>query len=246
MSIPLTIVKMSTIIVIFNGLLYRPLFNGLIFLYNTLPGHDFGIAIIALTIIIRLLFYPLFQKQMKAQKEMALIQPKIKEVQKKYKNEKEKQAQAIMDLYKEHKVNPFSGCLPMLIQLPILIAFFQVLRTDMDPSRLNGLYWFIKNPEVINPMFIGLVDLAKSNYVLAVLAGAAQFIQSKMTLPAGGLQKGQGTDFASLMSTQMIYFMPVLTVMIAWQLPAGLPLYWLVLTIVGIIQQYLMNRKKDL
>lgn len=237
---------MSTIIAIFNGLLYRPLFNGLIFLYNTLPGHDFGIAIIALTIIIRLLFYPLFQKQMKAQKEMALIQPKIKEVQKKYKNEKEKQAQAVMDLYKEHKVNPFSGCLPMLIQLPILIAFFQVLRTGLDPSRLSGLYWFVKNPEVINPMFLGLIDLAKSNYVLAVLAGAAQFIQSKMTLPAAGPQKGQGTDFAGLMSTQMIYFMPVLTIMIAWQLPAGLPLYWLVLTIFGIIQQYFINRNKEL
>lgn len=236
---------MSIVTAIFNSLLYRPLFNGLIFLYNVLPGHDFGIAIIVLTIIIRLFFYPLFQKQMKAQKEMAFIQPKIKDIQKKYKNDKEKQAQATMELYKEHKVNPFSGCLPMLIQLPILIAFFQVLRTGLDPSRLSGLYWFVKNPGLIDPMFLGLVDLAKSSAVLAVLAGAAQFIQSKMTLPAAGLQKGQRTDFTSLMSTQMIYFMPVLTVMIAWQLPAGLPLYWLVLTIFGIIQQYFMTKRKE-
>ena len=237
---------MSFLSLIFNKVLYQPLFNGLIFLYNVIPGRDFGIAIIVLTVMVRLLFYPLFQKQMKAQKEMTLIQPKIKEVQKKYKNDKEKQAQATMDLYREHKINPFSGCLPMLIQLPILIAFFQVLRTGLDPSRLNDLYGFVKNPGSIDPMFLGLIDLAKSSVVLAVLAGAAQFIQSKMSLPAAGLQKGQGADFTSLMSTQMVYFMPVLTVMIAWQLPAGLPLYWLVLTIFGIIQQYFMNREKDL
>jgi YidC/Oxa1 family membrane protein insertase len=182
---------------------------------------------------------------MKAQKEMALIQPKIREIQKKYKNDKEKQAQATMELYKEHQVNPFSGCLPLLIQLPILIAFFQVLRTGLDPSRLNDLYWFVKNPGLIDPMFLGLVDLAKHSVILAVLAGAAQFIQSKMTLPAASSQKGQGADFANLMSTQMTYFMPVLTIMIAWQLPAGLPLYWLVLTIFGIIQQYFFNRNKE-
>ncbi len=230
---------------IFNVFLYKPLFNGLIFLYNILPGHDFGIAIIILTAIIRLFFYPLFQKQMKAQKEMTLLQPKIKDVQKKYQNDKEKQAQAVMELYKEYKVNPFSGCLPMLIQLPILIAFFQVLRTGLDPERLNGLYWFVENPGLIDPMFLGLIDLAKSSAPLAVLAGIAQFIQSKMTLPATNLQKGLRSDFAGLMSTQMIYFMPVLTVMIAWQLPAGLPLYWLVLTIFGIIQQYFMNKNNS-
>ena len=162
---------MSFLSVIYQEILYKPLFNGLVFLYNNLPGHDFGVAIIVLTILIRLLFYPLFQKSMKAQKEMAELQPKIKEVQTKYKNDKEKQARALMELYKEHKVNPMGGCLPLIIQIPILFAFFQVLRTWLDPARLNGLYGFIKNPGIINSMFLGAVNLANPNVILAFLTG---------------------------------------------------------------------------
>jgi len=208
-----------------------------------LPGHDFGIAIIILTILIRTLFYPLFQKSIKAQKEMADLQPKIKEVQEKYKKDKEKQARAVMELYKEHKVNPLSGCLPILIQLPILYAFFQVLRTGLDPSRLSGLYSFISNPGQLNPMFLGLANLSAPNAVLAILTGITQFIQGKMVAPknSGNANK---SDFASAMSTQMVYFMPVFIAFVALKLPAGLALYWTVLNIFGIAQQYFVIKKK--
>lgn len=235
---------MSTISLIFNEILYRPLFNGLVFLYNVLPWHDFGLAIIILTIFIRALFYPLFQKSIKAQKEMADLQPKIKEIQEKYKNDKEKQARAMMDLYKEHKVNPMSGCLPILIQLPILYAFFQVLRTGLDPERLNGLYLFIANPGQMNPFFLGMVDLSKPNVILAVLTGVTQFIQGKMMAPKNRIASGKG-DFSSALSTQMVYFMPVFIVLIALKLPAGLALYWTILNLIGIGQQYLLLKKKE-
>lgn len=234
---------MSSISFIFNEILYRPLFNGLVFLYNNLPGHDFGIAIIILTILIRILFYPLFQKSIKAQKEMADLQPKIKEVQEKYKKDKEKQARAVMELYKEHKVNPLSGCLPILIQLPILYAFFQVLRTGLDPARLSGLYSFISNPGQLNPMFLGLVSLSKPNAVLAILTGITQFIQGKMVAPKNSANASK-SDFASAMSTQMVYFMPVFIAFIALKLPAGLALYWTVLNLFGIAQQYFTIKKK--
>ena len=239
---------MSLLLTIFNEILYRPLFNGLVFLYNVLPGHDFGIAIIALTVVIRLLMYPLFQKGIKSQKELSLLQPKIKEIQKKYSKEKEKQAKAVMELYKEHKVNPMSGCLPLLIQLPILIAFFQVLRTGLDPEKLNGLYSFIQNPETINPIFLGIIDLSKRSAVLAVLAGITQFIQSKMSMPPTAKKTDESgkMDFAKMMSSQMLYMMPLLTVMIGLSLPAGLPLYFFVSTLFGIIQQYLTTRNNNL
>lgn len=237
---------MSILSIIFNELLYRPLFNGLVFLYNILPGHDLGIAIIVLTVALRLLMYPLFQKSIKSQKELAVLQPKIKELQKKYHRDKEKQAKALMGLYKEHGVNPMSGCLPLLIQLPILFAFFRVLWTGLDPNRLNGLYWFVKNPGMINPLFLGLINLAEKSPLLAILAGIAQFIQSKMTMPKRDRDESRKElDFAQMMSTQMVYMMPILTVLIAWNLPAGLPLYWLTLTVFGIGQQYLTMRKKN-
>ncbi len=233
---------MSFLTTIFYAVLYRPLFNGLVFLYNIIPGHDFGIAIIILTILIRLLLYPLFQKSIKSQQELSLLQPKIKEVQQKYKNDKEKQARAMMDLYKEHKVNPMSGCLPLLIQLPLLIAFFRVLITGLDPSKLSFLYWFVRNPVKINSMFLGIVDLAKANLPLAILTGVVQFFQSKMLAPKNA---SGGGDFASAMSTQMVYMMPILTVIIALKMPAGLPLYWTTLNLFGIIQQYYASKKKN-
>lgn len=235
---------MSFLSVIYQEILYKPLFNGLVFLYNNLPGHDFGVAIIVLTILIRLLFYPLFQKSMKAQKEMAELQPKIKEVQTKYKNDKEKQARALMELYKEHKVNPMGGCLPLIIQIPILFAFFQVLRTGLDPARLNGLYGFIKNPGIINSMFLGAVNLANPNVILAFLTGITQFIQAKMMSPKNPIAASGKSDFATAMSKQMTYVMPVFIFLIALKFPAGLALYWTVLNIFGITQQYFLQKPK--
>lgn len=234
---------MSTIGLIFNEILYRPLFNGLVFLYNILPWHDFGLAVIILTIFIRAVFYPLFQKSIKAQKEMADLQPKIKEIQEKYKNDKEKQARAMMDLYKEHKVNPMSGCLPLLIQFPILFAFFQVLRTGLDPEKLNGLYSFITNPGQMNPFFLGIADLSKPNAILAVLTGITQFVQGKMMAPKN-IGASAKNDFSSAISSQMTYFMPVFIVLIALKLPAGLALYWTILNLMGIGQQYILIKRK--
>jgi len=237
---------MDLLITAFNEILYRPLFNALVWLYNILPGHDLGVAIIILTVIIRLLLYPLTQKGIKSQKALTELQPKIKELQKKYKS-KEEQARAMMELYRQHKINPLSGFLPLLIQLPILIALYRVFLGGLDPERLNGLYSFISQPETLSPMFLGIINLAERNMVLAVLAGFLMFIQSKMMLGKKQLQKSGlkigGRDFSSMMGQQMTYFMPLLTVLIAWGLPAALPLYWIVITLFGIGQQYLIGRR---
>ncbi|MDD5589561.1 MAG: YidC/Oxa1 family membrane protein insertase [Candidatus Portnoybacteria bacterium] len=226
---------------LFNEVLYRPLFNSLIFLYNQIPGHDFGLAIIILTILIKLILFPVSQKAIKSQKETQAIQPKIKEIQEKYKNDREKQGRAMMELYKEHKVNPAAGCLPLIIQFLVLIAMFTVFRTGLDPEKLKSLYWFIERPETINHFFLGIVDLAKGSIIFGVLAGITQFIQSKMMMtnkPASGKN-----DFAGLMNKQMLYVFPVMTVFLGIKFPAGLALYWTLSNILTIIQQYFFLKK---
>jgi len=236
---------------LYHEVLIRPLFNTLISLYNIIPGHDFGVAIIVLTIIIRVILYPLNQKSIYSQKALQDLQPKIKEIQQKYKNDKEKQSRALIELYKNNKINPASGCLPIIIQLPILFALFSVFKTGLDPTKLNALYSFVHNPGEINHFFIGLVDLSQKNIVLAVLAGVAQFWQSRMLLTIQPSVKSAGAkdeSMAAAVNKQMVYFLPILTVFITATLPAGLAVYWLTVTLFGIIQQYLVfgkTNKKD-
>ena len=232
---------MNFIFTIFHEVLYRPLFNGLVFLYNVVPYHDFGIAIILLTLIIRFILYPLNQKALKSQKALSELQPQIKEIQSKYKADRVKQSQALMEFYKTKGINPASGCLPLLVQLPVLIALYQVFLNGLKPESLKSLYYFVSRPELINTKFLGLIDLSQSNYGLAILAGALTFVQSKMMVPS--VKSANPGDFSTMMSRQMVYLMPVITLIIAWKLPAGLALYWVVITLFGVVQQYFVNKK---
>lgn len=228
----------------FNVLLYQPLLNGLVLLYQFFPGQDFGIAIIVLTILIKMLFYPLATQAIKSQKDLAGLQPKIQEIQGNYKNDKEKQVKEIMALYRKEKINPFSGCLPLLIQLPILIGLFQVFMRGFGPEQMIYLYDFMPNPGQINLSFLGLLNLAEPNLLLAVLAGACQFFQTKMLTPhqnvkgkqAPNSKKGR-PDFSDILQKQMLYFLPVFTVFILWRLPSAIGLYWLVTSLFSIVQQ---------
>ena len=229
---------------IWHEILFRPLFNVLIFIYNIIPGQDMGIAIIALTIIIRLILYPSQQKALIAQKKMRDLQPELKKIQEKYKNDKQKQAKAQLEFYQTHKVNPLSGCLPSLIQLPIIIALYQVFRTGLDTSRLGELYSFIPKPETIDPTFLGYFNLAEPDrFILPMLAGITQFIQSKMMMPKIESVKGK-SSFQQVLTQQMVYMMPIMIVIFAMSLPAALPLYWIVIALFGILQQYLINKQK--
>lgn len=235
---------MSLLISFFNSFLYRPLLNGLIIIYNFIPGHDMGIAIIILTFVIRFVFAPLYKKSIQSQKSMAEIQPKMKEVQNKYKDNKEEQVKEMMALYKKYKVNPMSGCLPILVQLPIFIALYKVFLSGLDPQNLNNLYNFVVRPQTINVMFLGFINLAATgNIIFALLAGFSQLIQTKLMMPKKDSSKKSGQkgvmDMSSMMTGQMTYMMPLLTVFIAWKLPTALALYWIIFTVFGIAQHYL-------
>ena len=218
--------------------------NILILLYQYLPGHDFGLAVIVLTILIKVIFYPLGVKAIKSQKALSTLQPKIKEIQEKYKDNKEQQTKEIMGLYKREKINPFSGCLPLLIQLPVLIALYRVFWSGLQPEQMVLLYSFVPLPGVVDTTFFGIVNLANPNIVIAFLAGIFQFVQVKMATPKSKEDKKKDSSFAGQMQKQMLYFMPAFMVLILFRLPSAVGLYWLTTTLFTIIQQYVILKKE--
>lgn len=240
---------MDFLINAFNIILYQPLFNILVLLYEYFPGHDFGIAVIILTILIKILFYPLGIQAIKSQKALQELQPKIEELQKKFKDDKEKQLRAMMELYKKEKINPLAGFLPLLVQLPILIALYRVFWKGFQPGEMIWLYNFVPNPGSIDPDFLVIVNLSQPNVVLAIIAGSLQFIQTKMFVPSkreGRQVKNPGAQFSKMFQKQMIYFFPILTVLILLNLPSALGLYWLVMSLFSIIQQYFFLKPKSI
>ena len=231
---------------LFNTLLTQPLFNLMVFLYNFIPGKDLGVSIIIMTFLIKLVLYPLASQSIKSQKALQELQPKMNEIKKKHKDDREAQARAMMELYKNEKVNPLSSCLPLLIQLPFLIAVFHVFNRGLHPESLGQLYSFIQNPGTLNATSLGIIDLSAPNIYLALLTGIAQYFQTRM-LTHKSQPKVSGAkdeDMMAQMNRQMMYFMPVVTVVIGATLPAGLILYWFTMTLLTIGQQKLLFKQK--
>ena len=224
---------------IFQTLFYQPFFNVLVLIYNIIPGHDLGIAVIALTLLVRVITFPLNSQAIKAQRAMARIQPKLKEIQVKYKDNSQEQLKLTSALFKQEKITPFSGFVPVLIQLPILIALYQIFWKGLWALDVN-FYSFVSRPEVLNPFFLGIVDLSKPSILFSILAGLGQLWQSLTATPVSG---SQGSKAADMMRKQMIFLFPVLTVVILLKLPAALGLYWLATSVLTIAQQYFLNKK---
>lgn len=233
---------------IFQTVLVQPIFNLLVFLYDVLPGADMGFAIIVLTVVIKLLLWPLMNSSLKSQKALQEIQPKMEEIKEKFKDDKEKQAKAMMELYSQEKVNPLSSCLPLLIQFPILIALYRVLLQGFDPAALDQLYTFVPNPGEIQKYFLGVVDLSVSSIWLAVIAGILQFFQTRMLSSrrppksVSGSTGAKDETMLAAMNKSMMYFMPAITVIIGATLPGGLSLYWVAVTAFSIVQQAVVFR----
>ncbi|PIR13544.1 hypothetical protein COV49_01860 [Candidatus Falkowbacteria bacterium CG11_big_fil_rev_8_21_14_0_20_39_10] len=233
---------------IFTTFFYQPVLNLLVFIYNIVPGHDLGLAIILLTVVIKLILLPLSKQSIKSQKALQDLQPKIDEIKKKHANNKEEQGRAMMALYKDNKVNPFSSCLPLLIQFPFLIAVFRLFQTGFDNGNLDLVYSFIHRPDAIHTLSLGFLELSKPNIALALLAGAAQFWQAKMMQTKKPEVKSPGAQdegMAAIMNKQMLYFMPAFTVFIGLTLPGGLTLYWFITTLLTALQQLYIFKKKN-
>ncbi len=215
-------------------------------LYIYLPGNDLGIAVIVLTLLIKLVLHPFSLKGLRSQQAMTRLQPQIKELQNKYKEDKAAQSKALMELYKREKISPFSGCLPLLLQLPIIIALYQVFLKGLTPESLNSaLYSFVPNPGAIPFTFFGL-NLEQGSFVIvvALIAGVAQFFQAKLIAAKQPKKKTGQKDFSSMMQSQMLYFFPLLTIFIIWKFGAVIGLYWLFSTLFSIGEQYLIKAKE--
>ncbi|MBU1895302.1 YidC/Oxa1 family membrane protein insertase, partial [Patescibacteria group bacterium] len=237
--------KIKYMVEIFHTILYEPIFNIFVGLYNIIP--DVGIVILILTVAIKLALYPLTTKSIRAQKSLTDLQPKLNDLKEKYKGDQQALAQETMKLYKENKVNPLGSCLPILIQIPIFLALYWVLRDGLGDVNFDSLYSFVSNPGHINPISLGLVDLSKSNWVLALMAGGAQFWQAKsMNRKKPPKVAGEGSKdegMMVMMNKQMLYFMPILTIFISFQLPGGVALYWFLSTFTMALQQVFMFQK---
>lgn len=238
--------------ILFNEILYRPILNFLVLIQNVIPGHNFGLSIIVLTALIRLILWPLAGQSIRSQKALQEIQPEINKLKEKYKGDKAEEAKAVMDLYKSKNINPASGCVPLLVQLPVLIALYYALWAGIKHSAIEqSLYSFVHLSDGINFIFLGFIDLTKKSIMLGILAGALQFYQTKMmttrnTSAQSGKSDKEGSlsdDFAKTMNTQMLYMMPLFTVFIASTLPSGLALYWVTTSAFSIVQQYYQMKK---
>lgn len=225
---------------LYTEILWRPLFNGLLWLYAVVPVHDLGLAIVILTVVIRLLLAPLLWKGGKAQRALAALQPEIQKVRDNHRDNREAQGKALFELYAKHKVNPFSGCLMIIIQLPILIALFQVFQQGFDPAALVYRYPFVPDPGELNPISFGILDVRKGNVVLGIIAAALQYFQARLSLRAAAPPQG---DFAKALNWQTLYVFPALIIVWSVTFPSALTLYWTVLNVFGIVQEIIMKKR---
>jgi len=231
---------------LWNTIFYEPLYNALFFIVNLIPGGDIGIAIIILTLIVKFVLYPLSKKSITSQVKMKELEPEIRKIKEEHK-EKSEQAKQTFALYKKYKINPMSGCLPILIQLPIIFALYWVFYKGLN-GVAGPLYSFVSMP-VYNINFLGLVDMNGHSIIIALIAGVFQFFQAKIsspktapTAPSSGKPSFQD-DLAKSMGWQMKYFLPVFIAFIAYKVSAAVALYWAASNIFSVIQELIVRRK---
>jgi YidC/Oxa1 family membrane protein insertase len=232
----------------YNTIFVQPLLNGLAFLTNIMPFHDVGLAIVVLTLAVRFIIFPFTHRSIKTQVKMKQLEPELKTIKDKFKD-KQEQAKRTMELYRKHGVSPFSGCLILLIQLPILFALFYVFRNgvNFDPQEL---YSFIKIPDVIQERFLGLIDINQRSIFFAVLTGISQFIQMRLSIPPSKNKpkKSAGPasfkdDLSRSMSFQAKYILPGFIFFITLRLPAAIAIYWTTMNLFAIVHESIVRKK---
>ena len=230
---------MSFIVSTYNTFFYEPLLNGLIFLINVIPMHDIGIAVVVLTVIVRLIIFPFNHKSIITQRKIRELGPEIDKIKKKTKDNKQEQAKKVMDLYKSHGVNPLSGLLTLFIQIPIIIALYRVFMAGVD-FNLDHLYSFTVLPEFVKMNFLGFIDMSQNSYLLAVTAGVSQFFQMKLAIPPikkASKDKSFKAELARSMSIQAKYVMPALVFFISLKFSAAVALYWTTMNVFAIVHE---------
>lgn len=222
--------------------LYQPLYNLLILIAGVVPGHSIAVSIVVLTLIIRLILLPSSLKAARLQVRNLALQPKINKIRSEIKDQKE-QSKALMDLYKEEGLSPFGSCLPLLIQLPILIVLYRVFQNGLSAINVDQLYGFVPHAFTINNSLMG-IDLAKADpWVLPIIAALSQLGLSLMMMPPKPKTQTDKADPAAMMSRQMVFLLPITTLLIGRSMPAALIVYWIVTTVFSLGQQWYVNKE---
>jgi len=239
---------------LFNTILHNPLYNALVGLIDIIPGADIGIAVIILTIIVKLLLFPLSASSIRTQIKMKDIDGELKKIKEEQKDNREEMGKQMMELYKRNKINPFSGILLIFIQIPVILALYFVFSKAGFPQiNTEILYSFIPKPEFVNINFLGFIDLSLSkNILIALLAGVSQYYQMLFVMKKTETthddkkEKTMMDDMMKTMQFQMKYIMPIISFFISYSLIAVVGLYWTVSNLFAIGQEiYIKNKVRN-
>ncbi len=228
---------------LYHTFFFDPLYNALLLLFKVMPWADAGIIIILLTFVVRLILFPLSRKAVVTQVKMAEIAPDLEAIKERHKNNSEEQARLTLALYREKGVNPFSGIFVIIIQIPLIIALYQIF-LHFSEVRTDLLYSFVSVPEHINTVFLGLVDLSKKSLAIAVLAALSSFFQLKIAGKSQATPKGDsfGDNLTRNMQSQMKYLFPFLVLFIAYRISGVIALYWLTTNLFSIAQELYVRK----
>lgn len=242
---------MSTL---WNAVFYNPIYNILIFIINNITFGDVGFAIILVTIIVKLALSPLTKKSIKSQILMKRMEPEMKQIKKDYPN-KEEQAKKTFELYKKYGTNPFSGCLVVILQLPVIFALYYVFYKGLSIDS-NIIYSFIQIPTTLHTNFLGLIEMGSKSIFLGIFAGITQFIQGYLSTPVKAKKieivkeigkpeepKTFQEQLSDSMQLNVRYFLPLFIAFIAWKISAAVALYWVVSNIFTIAQEWYIRRQ---
>lgn len=231
----------------------RPFLNFLVFVASVLPGYDLGVAIILLTLAVKILLFIPTQHSLEGQKKMQLLQPQIEAMRKKHADDAVKMNQEIMKLWKENKINPMQSCLPLLLQFPVLIGLFHVIRDTHDLALSKHLLysWFDGITWTFDTAFLGLDLTASHAWIFAPLLVIMQFVQMKLTFYIADKKKAKKIDEAThqpdnpqdMQQKIMLYALPLMIGFFAFQVPSAVSVYWFVSTLFAIGQQLIVNRE---
>lgn len=232
---------------VWNAIITRPLYNGLILLIHALPFADAGVIVIIFTIIIKILLLPFAIKATRAQLQMKSIEKDLADIKEKYKDNKEEQSKKTIDYYREKGINPFASFFILIIQLPIIIGLYRVfLKSGLPVINTALLYSFVPAAISVNMMFLGIINIAEKSIVLAVLAGISTYFQldiASKTQSSVTSTASKQTDIANIMAKQMKYFFPIIVIFISYSISAAVALYWITSNVFAIVQEIYIRKK---
>ena len=233
----------------FFALVYDPLYNGLVYLVDIVPAHDMGVAVIILTILVKVILLPLSRQAIRTQVAMRAVAPEIEAIKEKFKDQQEEQARAIFALYRERNIRPFASFFIILLQFPILFGMYWVFSKgglpNVDPSIL---YSFVPSPESVRMDFLGSIDMSGRSVPLAIAAGLTQLLYARLSMgPRKPREKTDNPSFSSDMAhsfdLQARYILPLVVAGIAYTISAAIPLYWTTSNLFMLVQELAMGRR---